>query len=242
MRTSPRPSPAPEGAPRLSIVVPFFNEEGNATPLLEEIREQFPAAEILAVDDGSTDETTAILSRRADIRVLRHASNRGQSAALRTGFVAVTGDLIALMDGDGQNDPRDLHTLIAAWRPGAAVCGRRVHRKDPWPRVVSGKIANRVRRWFLDDDASDSGCGLKVFHRDALKFLPPFRSLHRFLPAFFKAGGLEIIEVPVAHRPRRSGKSKYGITGRAVRGIADLWTVQRLVREIRAGSHFGADL
>lgn len=222
-------------APRLSIVVPFYNEGENVTRLLEETRACQPDAEILAVDDGSADDTWQRICAITGVCGLRLSKNRGQSAAIYAGLQAASGELCALMDGDGQNDPADFAKLLARYDQGEAdvIVGRRATRKDTFSRRAASRVANRVRRLFLHDGVSDTGCSLKLFPKTAVQYLVPFNGLHRYLPAIFLKAGLRIAEVDVNHRPRVAGVSKYNNWDRALRGIYDLvgvsWLLKRKV-------------
>jgi dolichol-phosphate mannosyltransferase len=217
---------------RFSVVVPFFNEVDNVVPVLEELRSIMPEAEIIAVDDGSSDGTWERIQSVPGVRGLSLDRNWGQSAAIYHGLRATTGELCGIMDGDGQNDPGNFVVLLQAWRQGGVevVCGYREHRADRWNRRVASSIANGIRRWFLDDAVRDTGCSQKVFPRTAVELLVPFRGLHRYLPAIFKQAGLRIAEVPVRHRPRRAGQSKYSNWSRALTGIYDLIGVRWLLK------------
>ncbi len=219
----------------VSIVVPFFNEQECVEDVLQEIKEAQPEAEIVAVDDGSSDDTWALISQQEGVSGLRLTENRGQSGALYAGFQYASGDLMVMLDGDGQNDPADIGRLLEILRAGSAdvVCGRRAVRKDTASRRVASKIANRIRRLFLNDGISDTGCSLKAFHKDHVDLLVPFNGLHRYLPAIFLQAGLRISEVDVNHRERAAGQSKYTNLDRALRGIHDLigvsWLLKRKV-------------
>lgn len=225
---------------RLSVVIPFFNERENIEPLVGEVeaalskRLQF---EIVAVDDGSTDGTGDELARlvrsHAGLRVQTHERNRGQSAAIRTGVKAADAAIIAVLDGDGQNDPADIPTLYDALDSSSDVCmvvGERRKRLDSWVRRFSSRIANAVRSRILGDGVVDTGCGLKVFYRDDFLDLPAFDHMHRFLPALVQRQGGTIRSVPVNHRPRHHGDSKYGISNRLWVGIIDMFGVAWLKR------------
>jgi dolichol-phosphate mannosyltransferase len=226
-------------APQLSVVIPVYNESGNLELLLEEIERALAARmrfEVVVVDDGSVDETpaeAAELSRtRPWLRIERHVSNRGQSAAIRTGALAASAPVVAILDGDGQNDPADIPPLFAALMlsdSGMAV-GERRRRRDNWSRRASSRIANRIRSSLLRDGIRDTGCGLKAFYRDEFLELPAFDHMHRFLPALMLQRGRKIRSVPVNHRPRRHGRSKYGIRNRLWPGIVDLLGVMWLER------------
>jgi len=213
----------------LSVVVPFYNEAGCADEVIGEIRRAQPEAEIVAVDDGSTDGTGDLLRRLPGVRVIALGKNCGQSAALYAGLRAAKGDIIAMMDGDGQNDPADLAELVTALADADVAYGVRAKRKDSAARVLAGKFANAIRRAVLGDRATDTGCTLKVIRREHVDLLVPFNGLHRYLPAFFARSGLRAAEIPVHHRPRRAGVSKYTLGGRALRGIWDLVGVRWLL-------------
>ena len=227
----------PGSPPRISVVVPVFDEEPNLAPLVAEIVTAFRGLdyELLVVDDGSRDGTPATLASlvaaHPRLRALRHDRNYGQSAALATGFAAARGELLVTLDGDLQNDPADAPRLLAELERGFdVVSGVRQRRQDSWVRKVSSRIANGVRRRVLDDGITDVGCSLKAYRTRVVKRLPPFAGMHRFLPALARMEGARIAELPVAHRPRRFGKSKYNISNRLWRGIADLlgvWWLQR---------------
>lgn len=213
----------------LSIVVPFYNEEECARQVLQEIREVQPEAEIIAVDDGSTDKTSEAAAAVRGVRVICFDNNRGQSAALYAGLRAATGETIAMMDGDGQNDPRDISRLLDALKTSEVAYGVRAKRRDSWSRILASRVANAIRRFTLGDTASDTGCSLKVIRREHVKYLVPFNGMHRYLPAFFAKSGLSAVEIEVNHRPRKTGVSKYTLGGRALRGIWDLIGVRWLL-------------
>ncbi len=229
--------PRPGSLPRISVVVPVFDEEPNLAPLVAEIGAALAGLdyELLVVDDGSRDGTAATLARLAGeqprLRPLRHDRNYGQSAALATGFASARGELLVTLDGDLQNDPADAPRLLAELDRGFdVVSGVRRRRQDSWVRRVSSRVANSVRRRVLDDGITDVGCSLKAYRTRVVKRLPPFAGMHRFLPALARMEGARVTELPVAHRPRRFGKSKYNISNRLWRGIADLlgvWWLQR---------------
>jgi glycosyltransferase involved in cell wall biosynthesis len=225
-------------APLLSVVIPAYNEEPNVEPgyrelvgVLEGLGRPF---EVIVVDDGSTDGTFVALSRLAAtdhrLRVLRFRRNAGQTAALAAGFQAARGDDVVTLDADLQNDPRDIPALLDALRGHDAVCGWRVDRRDPWSKRVGSRVANAVRRAVTGDGVHDTGCMLKAFRREALAPLPLFRGMHRFLPALLQMDGARIVEMPVHHRPRRAGESKYGNWSRLWAGLADLWAVRWMAR------------
>lgn len=217
--------------PSLSIVIPFYNEEDTAKEVLEEVLRTNPNAEIIAVDDGSSDKTWEILTSIDGIRPLQALVNRGQSAAMYGGMRMASSDIIALMDGDGQNDPADISTLVAELQKGDAdvICGYRANRQDTGSRRWVSKIANKIRRAILNDGLKDTGCSVKVFHKSAVDFLVPFNGMHRYLAAFFLQANLKITELPVNHRSRFAGDSKYTNFNRAIRGIYDLFGMRWLM-------------
>jgi dolichol-phosphate mannosyltransferase len=220
--------------PRLSIIVPFYNEEENVSEVLREIRDCQPGAEIIAVNDGSTDATRARILECEGARLLDFPRNLGQSAAFYHGLHAARGNICVMMDGDGQNDPADIAVLLSRIEDADFVCGYRAQRRDTWSKRAASRIANRIRRAVLNDGIRDTGCSLKAIRKVHIKFLVPFNGLHRFLPAILGHAGLRPVEVPVNHRPRAHGVSKYTVAGRAWRGLRDLFGVRWfLARQIR---------
>jgi dolichol-phosphate mannosyltransferase len=226
---------------QLSIVVPVRNESGNVASLIGEIDAALKhiTHEIIYVDDGSTDDTfsqlKALQTPFPQLKIVRHAHSCGQSTAVRTGVKAAKFDWIATLDGDGQNDPADIPTLIAAVEDGVDLVGgnRRASRRDTWVKRMSSVIANTVRSKMLRDATPDTGCGLKLFKREAFLDLPYFDHMHRFLPALIKRRGGKIVSVPVAHRNREHGKSNYGTIDRLLVGIVDLFGVAWLQRRAK---------
>src|SRR5579864_1736253 len=227
----------------LSIVIPVKDEAGNIAPLVAEIAAALDPSgidyEIVYVDDGSGDATAAEIVRlraaNPRLRLVRHAKSCGQSAAIRSGVKAARAAWIATLDGDGQNDPADIPTLwqiarAAPSTPPLLIAGHRARRQDSWTKRRSSKIANAVRRAMLHDDTQDSGCGLKLFPRALFLDLPFFDHLHRFLPALVLREGGIVRSLPVNHRPRERGASKYGTWDRLWVGIADLFGVMWLCR------------
>ena len=228
---------------RISVVIPVCNEEQNVTPLAREIQAalaEYQPFEIIFVDDGSADRTAAMVqsARQAgipEIRLLQHSLRSGQSAAVHTGVRAARAEWIATLDGDGQNDPADIPALIRAQSAGGprlrlVMGNRKASRQDTWIRKISSRVANKVRRGFLNDQTPDSGCGLKILHRQTFLDLPRFDHMHRFLPALFLNAGADVISVPVRHRHRTHGISKYGLNNRLWVGIVDLFGVRWLMR------------
>jgi dolichol-phosphate mannosyltransferase len=232
-------------AGQVSVVVPVKDEAENILPLIEEIHASLEGRadfEIIYVDDGSTDATPQRLAdaqrRFPRLRVIRHEQCCGQSMALATAVRAARHGWIATLDGDGQNDPADIPRLLAAVSAGrrarglALVAGWRTQRNDSALRKLSSRVANGVRGGLLGDRTPDTGCGLKVFSRSVFLRLPFFDHLHRFLPALFLREGVQVISVPVSHRPRTRGRSKYGLHNRLWVGIVDLFGVMWLNRRM----------
>ncbi len=227
--------------PELSIVVPVHNERDNVVPLLNEIAAALRGKidfEIVYVDDLSRDDTLAVLTAAKaqfpELRVLRHVSQSGQSTALRTGIKAARGAWIATLDGDGQNDPADIPKLLAMRGESPPMiklfAGWRVNRQDSGSKRWASKWANAIRSRLLRDDTPDTGCGIKLFERSVFLDLPYFDHMHRFLPALVQRAGWQVKSVPVNHRPRGAGVSKYNNLNRALVGISDLRGVAWLIR------------
>ncbi len=218
--------------PRFSLVVPLYNEEENIAPLQDEVARVLEGwdYELILVNDGSNDRTLERIVRGPRVRVLNLRKNSGQSAAMYVGIQAARGGLIGLMDGDLQNDPADFEALVAEVEKGADLaCGYRANRRDTWFKKVQSRIANGVRSRFTGDGVRDTGCTLKVMRAPCRSALVPFRGMHRFIPALVKAAGFELVEVPVRHRARQHGVSKYGGgLGRAVPATTDMLGVQWL--------------
>lgn len=235
-------APDPLAAPELSLVIPAYNERENVVPLFAELREALAAVgrsyEIVAVDDGSRDGTAEWLVREAardpHVVPVLLAANSGQSAALAAGIRRARGAVIVTLDADLQNDPADLPRLLSALEDADVVSGVRRHRQDDWLRRLSSRIANAVRRAVLGDTLTDIGCSFKAYRREALEGVPLFVGAHRFLPALCMFRGARLIEVPLSHRPRRHGTSKYGVGNRLWRGLYDLvgvrWLRSRMLR------------
>jgi len=217
----------------ISIIVPVFNEAENILPMLREtvaaMKGSARSWELVFVDDASSDETwTRIAEARGlDLRVrgLRHGRNAGQSAALWTGIQATTSPILATLDGDLQNDPADLPRMLGELERHDFVSGMRLQRRDNFVRRRSSAIARWARRTALGVDFRDTGCAIRVFKRPALNGVFPFNGLHRFLPVIVHGGGARTLEVPVNHRPRVAGVSKYGVWNRLGRGIYDLFAI-----------------
>lgn len=230
--------------PELSVVVPVFNERDNVQPLIGEIVAALRGDvdfEIVYVDDASRDDTLAVLgAARAqvpELRVVRHLNQSGQSTAIRTGVKAARGAWIATLDGDGQNDPADIPKLLAMRDDSPPAiklfAGWRVNRQDSGSKRWASKWANAIRSRLLRDETPDTGCGIKLFEREAFLDLPYFDHMHRYLPALMQRAGWRVTSVPVNHRARSAGSSKYNNLNRALVGIADLRGVAWLIRRSR---------
>jgi dolichol-phosphate mannosyltransferase len=238
------PVVAEAAPPALSLVIPFHDEADNVGPLLREVAAALHGRmsfEVVLVDDGSRDGTGTRLREAAvhlpgQVEIVRHPTRRGQSAALCAGIRRATAPWVVTLDGDGQNDPSDIEKLLAVLRDEgtpstvALVCGHRRRRHDSWLKRLSSKVANAVRGDLLGDGIADTGCGLKLIERRAFLALPAFDHMHRFLPALMQRAGRDVIAVEVSHRPRRHGRSKYGVHNRLWVGIVDLIGVMWLQR------------
>jgi dolichol-phosphate mannosyltransferase len=222
----------PANFPQVSVVVPVFNEEENIAILQSELRSALTGLdhEIIFVDDGSGDGTAAKIEKAPQVRILRFEKNMGQSAAMHAGANAARGAIVVLIDGDLQNDPADIPKLIAELSGGAdLVCGYREKRKDTLVKRITSRVANFVRSRYTKDGVRDTGCTLKAMRRECVAALVPFKGMHRFIPALVKNAGYKLVEVPVHHRPRRFGQSKYGLGNRAVRATVDMFGVRWLL-------------
>ncbi len=228
----------------LSVVIPVYNEEENLRPLWGELSGVLEglalAFEVVFVDDGCRDPSAEIIRgfREADprVRLVRLKANAGETAATDAGFKAARGRWVVVMDADLQNDPHDIPALLSHLDRWDAVTGWRVKRGegDNWLRCVSSRIANRVRNRLSDESIQDSGCTFRAFRRECLRDLVLYRGFHRFIPTLLKMRGYRVIEVPVSHRPRRFGRSKYGVMNRAFIAFTDLlvvrWMKSRVLR------------
>lgn len=226
----------------ISLIVPFYNEEENAPFVLKEafdvlknLGEEF---EIIAIDDGSKDKTLEnLLNLKKEIknlRVLKAKENGGQSSAVWAGIINSKGDILITMDGDGQNLPEDIPKMLEGLQNFDMVIGVRQKRKDSLWKKISSKIANSFRKFVLSDPFRDIGCGLRVFKREIINFIPPFKTIHRFLPILVLWQGYKVMEMEISHRERYKGKSKYGTWGRLRAGIYDLigmlWLKKRIIK------------
>ncbi len=228
--------------PQISAIVPAYNEAESLPGVLDELcaaldRTGLPY-EVVLVDDGSTDGGGRWIAEaarsRPRVRAVLLERNAGQSAALAAGLRHSRGQVLVTLDADGQNDPADIPRLLEALGEADVASGVRAHRADNWRRRVSSRIANAARRAMIGDNMTDIGCSLKAYRRQALHTIPLFVGAHRFLPALCQLRGARVVEVPVNHRPRRHGVSKYGIGNRLFRGIRDLlgvrWLKSRMLR------------
>jgi dolichol-phosphate mannosyltransferase len=232
----------------ISIVIPFYNEEECVEPVLEEMIAVFSGRpdtdwEIIMVNDGSNDATAEMIDRFAEkndrLQAVHLPFNCGQSAALEAGFNIAKGDILGMMDGDGQNDPNDFPKLLEALELQNVdmMCGIRANRSDTSIRKFSSRIANRFRSFLLKDDIIDIGCSIRIFRSECLSKIILFRNAHRFFPSLLKMKGFSVLQMPVNHRPRLKGSSKYGvgINSRLWVGIVDLagvyWLSRRLMKE-----------
>ncbi|MFP5245626.1 MAG: glycosyltransferase family 2 protein [Thermoanaerobaculia bacterium] len=222
--------------PDLSVVFPVYNEEENIPLLLAEIRKALDGRgwtyEIVAVDDGSTDRSLDVLrTSRAEyptLRVLALEKNSGQTAALDAAWHAARGRLVVSLDADLQNDPADIPAMVQKLEESKSdmVIGVRVNRRDTWSRRMQSRIGNGVRNWITGDQITDTGCSLKLVKREAIDRVRLFTGMHRFLPTLVRYAGYKVVEMPVNHRPRQFGQSKYGAMNRAFRGLADCFAVR----------------
>jgi dolichol-phosphate mannosyltransferase len=232
-------------ASEIAVIVPVYNEEDNVLPMAREVSEAMKNSgrsyELVFVDDASSDGSWKKIeeARREfpHVRGLRHAVNSGQSAALWTGIQASSSDIIATLDGDLQNDPADIPQMLPSLAKADFVCGVRAKRRDSFVRRHSSKIARWARRSALKVDFCDTGCAMRVFKRSALTGVFPFNGFHRFLPVLVHGNGVTTLEVPVNHRQRVAGVSKYGVWNRVWRGIYDLialsWFQKRRLRPVK---------
>lgn len=228
---------------KLSVVIPVYNEQDNIKKLVTEILNELchiRQLEVVIVDDCSTDDTRtisqSICEELSKVTYVRHKKNSGQSAAVYSGVRQAKHPVIATLDGDGQNPPKEIMKLINAYqntirhKEKTLFAGHRQNRKDSWTKLISSRIANRIRKSLLKDDCPDSGCGLKLFHKNTFLLLPHFNHMHRFLPALYKRNNFQVINVAIHHQAREFGTSKYNTWGRLKVGIVDLFGVAWLAR------------
>lgn len=232
--------PVPGQPSELTVVLPVFNEGPNLAPLWDELAGVLDAywarVEVIFVDDASTDggagwlRALATVDRR--VRLVRFARHAGLTAALEAGCRRARSPIIVTMDSDLQNDPADIPRLVAALAGADAATGIRVRRDDPWLKRVSSRIANAVRNALTGETVRDSACTLRAMRRECAVALPPFDGMHRFLPTLMRLSGFRVVEVPVGHRPRRFGRSKFGVRNRAGRAFVDLLVVRWMQRRV----------
>jgi len=234
----------------VSVVLPIFNEEGNLLSMLGEIDEVLRLSgklyEIICVDDFSTDRSVAVVrswqQSHTCVRLVRHRLNCGQSAAVASGFGRARGDIVVTLDADGQNDPADIPRYLEALKSGVdCVCGVRKDRQDPGLKQFASRIANRFRNWLTHETIEDAGCGFRAVRRRVLCEVPRFNGMHRFLPTLLRAQGYTVAEVPIRHRPRMHGVSKYGIHDRLWRGIRDCFAIRWYQARAFAGDRLIAE-
>ena len=219
-------------SPAVSVIVPLYNEEENVPILQSELSAALQGIdhEIIFVDDGSADRTIERIGAAPNVRLIRFEKNAGQSAAIYAGLEAAHGATLVLIDGDLQNDPADIPRLLDEISRGAdLVCGYRAQRRDTVVKRLTSGIANAIRSRYTKDGVRDTGCTLKAMRRECVSALVPFKGMHRFIPALVKDAGYRLVEIPVNHRPRRFGQTKYGLGNRAVRATVDMFGVRWLL-------------
>lgn len=232
-----------------SVIIPLKNEEGNIVDLINElepvmVRLKAPW-ELICIDDGSTDSTLTLLLNIAKnkpyLRILAFDRNYGQSSAFDAGFKHARGEWVISLDGDRQNDPADIPKLITATANNDLVCGHRVNRRDPWHKRATSRLANFIRGRLCRDQVQDTGCSLKVYRTKCLQQIKMYQGMHRFLPALFKIEGYRVSEVPVNHRERVKGKTKYNFLNRSFNTIADMLAVRWMWKR-RLGYHIDKEI
>jgi dolichol-phosphate mannosyltransferase len=219
-------------SPAVSVIIPLYNEQENVPILQAELRAALKDIdhEFIFVDDGSADHTAERIEAAPNLRVIRFEKNAGQSAAIYAGLQAAHGEILVLIDGDLQNDPADIPKLVGEIARGSdLVCGYRSQRRDTLVKRLTSRIANAVRSRYTKDGVRDTGCTLKAMRRECVAVLFPFKGMHRFIPALIKDAGYRLVEIPVNHRPRRFGQTKYGLGNRAVRATVDMFGVRWLL-------------
>ncbi len=235
----------------LSVVIPVYNEEENLAPLWAELRPVLEGLgldfEVVFVDDGSQDRSAEIVRRLREgdtrVRLVSLKANAGETAATDAGFKAARGRMVVTMDADLQNDPADIPRLLARLDQWDAVCGWRANRAagDSLVRRLSSRLGNGVRNWVSDETIEDSGCTFRAFRRECVRGLTLYRGFHRFIPTLLRLRGHRVVELPVGHRPRRFGRSKYGVMNRAFVTIVDVLVV-RWMKSRRLGYEVTEDL
>lgn len=218
---------------KYSVVIPMKNEEENVRELIEELEPVMQSLgepwELLIIDDGSTDETKSILlelkKTRPHIKIIAFEGNYGQSSGFDAGFKIAQGQWIITLDGDRQNDPKDITKMIPLTQDADLVCGQRIQRRDPWHKRITSSIANAIRSRLCHDGIHDTGCSLKIYRTSSLREIKLFEGMHRFLPALFQIEGFKVVEVPVNHRERVRGVSKYNIFNRSLNTVVDMFAV-----------------
>ncbi len=217
-----------------SIIIPFHNEEESCTRVISEIQTLYPHAEIIAINDGSTDNTGHLLSSIPRIKIIVFDKLKGQSAAIWEGLYKASREICVVMDGDGECDPRDIKNLVHALSYADFACGYRVKRKRSLANAMGSKIANTIRRKVTGDHARDTGA-MKAVRKNHIKHLHFFDGIHRFIPAFLENAGLSVIEVPLRPRQRLGGTTKYTLGKRAINGIFDLYNVKKILMAKKNG-------
>lgn len=219
-------------SPAVSVIIPLYNEEESVPILQAELRAALKGIdhEFIFVDDGSADHTAEQIEAAPNLRLIRFEKNAGQSAAIYAGLQAAHGEILVLIDGDLQNDPADIPKLVGEIARGSdLVCGYRSQRRDTLVKRLTSRIANAVRSRYTKDGVRDTGCTLKAMRRECVAVLFPFKGMHRFIPALIKDAGYRLVEIPVNHRPRRFGQTKYGLGNRVVRATVDMFGVRWLL-------------
>lgn len=219
-------------SPAVSVIIPLYNEEESVPILQAELRAALKGIdhEFIFVDDGSADHTAEQIEAAPNLRLIRFEKNAGQSAAIYAGLQAAHGEILVLIDGDLQNDPADIPKLVGEIARGSdLVCGYRSRRRDTLVKRLTSRIANAVRSRYTKDGVRDTGCTLKAMRRECVAVLFPFKGMHRFIPALIKDAGYRLVEIPVNHRPRRFGQTKYGLGNRVVRATVDMFGVRWLL-------------
>lgn len=225
---------------KYSVVIPLKNEEDNVADLINELEPIMMGLnepwELICINDGSTDNTLKVLqnflNEKNYLKIVNFTKNYGQSSAFDAGFKTAKGEFVITLDGDRQNDPSDIPKLIGCMNSADLACGHRVNRKDPISKKITSRLANLVRSFLCEDGVHDTGCSLKVYRSNCLKKIKMFNGMHRFLPALFKMEGFKITEVPVNHRERTKGVTKYNFLNRSFNTISDMLAVRWMKKRI----------